>query len=233
LIGTAIASDAVNDMEATIGRMRATMNERLFNTGAPVVSLDGQEVGVVEQLSGQGADAQLIVRLADGERTLIVPYNVIDADQSTEDLVVIQGALGDLLEPRLETDEHQTESFGLAAEEAIAHVHEVDRGRLIIDKTVEMVPHRANVDVGTDRVEVERVPVNEELGTPPRIREEGDTLVVPVVEEVLVVTKRYRVIEEVRVTKHRDVRTETFEEDLKREVVRVTEQDAEGNVIDR
>jgi uncharacterized protein (TIGR02271 family) len=146
---------------------------------------------------------------------------------------VIQGAVGDVLEPRMGIDEHQTESFGLVAEEAIAHVHEVDRGRLLIDKTVEMVPHQANVDVGTDRVHVERVPVNEEVDAPPQVRQEGDTLVVPVIEEVLVVTKRYRIIEEVRVTKYRDVRTETFDEELKREVVTVTEEDAEGNVIDR
>lgn len=112
-------------------------------------------------------------------------------------------------------------------------MHEVDRGRLLIDKHVEMVPHEAAIDVGTDRVEVDRIPVNEEVDTPPQIREEGDTLIVPVVEEVLVVTKRYRILEEVRVTKYRDVRTETFHEELKREVVTVTEEDPEGNPVDR
>jgi stress response protein YsnF len=209
------------------------MDERLFNTGAQVVSLDGQDVGHVEQLAGEGSEAHLVVRLADGNRTMMVPYDVIDNEQSTEDRVVIQGAVGDLLEPRMELNEHETQSFGLVAEEAIAHVHEVDRGRLLIDKTVEMVPHQANVDVGTDRVEVERVPVNEEVDSPPQVRQDGDTLVVPVIEEVLVVTKRYRIIEEVRVTKYRDIRTETFEDELKREVVTVTEEDVEGNVIDR
>src|SRR5690606_4780036 len=150
-----------------------------------------------------------------------------------EDHVVIQGAVGDLLAPPMAVDDHERQSFGLTAEEAIAHVHEVDRGRLLIDKHVEMVPHEAAIDVGTDRVEVDRIPVNEEVDTPPQIREEGDTLIVPVVEEVLVVTKRYRILEEVRVTKYRDVRTETFHEELKREVVTVTEEDPEGNPVDR
>lgn len=213
--------------------MDKSMDERLFNPGARVVSLDGQEVGTVEHLSGVGSDAQVIVRLPDGERTMLVPYNVIDLDTSSEDHVVIQGAVGDLLESQMDLGEHEAQTFGLSAEEAIAHVHEVDRGRLLIDKTVEMVPHEANVDVGTDRVEVARVAVNEEVDTPPEVRQEGDTLVVPVVEEVLVVTKRYRIIEEVRVTKHRDITTQSFHEELKREVVTVTEEDAEGNVIDR
>ncbi len=209
------------------------MDERIYNRGARVMSLDGHDIGTVEELSGEGSDAQLVVRLVDGDRTMLVPYEVIDAGRSNEDLVVIQGAVGDLLDTQMDLGEHQTETFALSAEEAIAHVHEVDRGRVLIDKTVELVPHEAQVEVGNDRVEVERVAVNEEVDTPPETRQEGDTLVVPVVEEVLVVTKRYRIIEEVRVTKHRDITTETFHEELKREVVTVTEEDAEGNIVER
>lgn len=209
------------------------MDERLFNPGARVVSLDGQDVGTVESITGEGTDAQVIVRLTDGDRTMMVPYDVIDLDGSSEDRLVIQGAVGDLLDTRMDVGEHEKQTFALSAEEAIAHVHEVDRGRVLIDKTVEMVPHEAEVEVGTDRVEVERVAVDEEVDTPPEIRQDGDTLVVPVVEEVLVVTKRYRIVEEVRVTKHRDISTETFKEELKREVVTVTEEDIEGNVVDR
>ena len=209
------------------------MDERIFTPGARVVSLDGHDVGTVESMTGEGSDSRLVVRLVDGERTMLVPYDVIDTEGSTEDLVVIQGAVGDLLDTRMHIGEHATETFALAAEEAIAHVHEVDRGRVLIDKTVELVPHEAEVDVANDRVDVERVAVNEEVDTPPTTRQEGDTLIVPVVEEVLVVTKRYRIIEEVRVTKYRDVTTERFQEDLRREVVTVTEEDPDGNVIKR
>lgn len=209
------------------------MDERIYNPGARVVSLDGQDVGTVEDLTGAGSDAQLVVRLVDGDRTMLVPYSVIDVERSDEDLVVIQGAVGDLLDTQMDIGQHDTQTFALSAEEAIAHVHEVDRGRVLIDKTVEMVPHEAAVDVGNDRVEVERVPVDEEVDTPPATRQEGDTLIVPVVEEVLVVTKRYRIIEEVRVTKYRDITTERFQEELKREVVTVTEEDAEGNIVER
>lgn len=209
------------------------MDERIYNAGARVVSLDGQDVGTVEEMTGAGSDAQLVVRLVDGDRTMLVPYDVIDARQSDENLVVIQGAVGDLLGTQMDIDEHEKETFALSAEEAIAHVHEVDRGRVLVDKTVELVPHEAAVEVGNDRIEVERVAVDRETDTPPETRQEGSTLIVPVVEEVLVVTKRYRIIEEVRVTKIRDVTTETFHEELKREVVTVTEVDAEGNVIER
>lgn len=209
------------------------MVKQFFNEGARVISLDGEDIGTVEKMTGTGVDANLVVRLTDGSRTMMVPYSVIDEDRSTEDEAYVQGAVGNLLDEQMAIGEHKHDTLELVAEEAEAHVHEVDRGRVLIDKTVEMVPHRADVEVGTDVVDVDRVDINEEFNEPPQTRQEGDTLIVPVIEEVLVVSKRYRVIEEVRITKRRDVHTETFEENLKREVVTVTEEDVDGEIVDR
>jgi len=47
------------------------------------------------------------------------------------------------------------------------------------------------------RAEVERVPVGREVEAPPPIRQEGDTLVVPVLEERLVVVRRLVLTEEI------------------------------------
>jgi stress response protein YsnF len=51
--------------------------------------------------------------------------------------------------------------------------------------------------------------------------EDGDTLVVPVVEEVLVVEKRLRVREEIRIRRRVATRRETFETDRRKEEVAV------------
>ena len=204
-----------------------------YSRGAKVVSLDGVDVGTVEQVDDDGVH----VLLADSDKTMFVPYEVIDDEASTTERVVVQGAVSEDVEPSpmnasvTQPGDHHT--LPLIAEEAIAHVHEVDRGKLIIDKRVEMVPHEAKVDVGTDRVEIERVPINKEVETAPETRQEGDTLIVPVIEEVLVVTKRFRIIEEVHVRKVRDVETQTFQEELRREVVDIEERDAEGEIVDR
>ncbi|MCO6414862.1 YsnF/AvaK domain-containing protein [Siccirubricoccus sp. KC 17139] len=48
------------------------------------------------------------------------------------------------------------------------------------------------------RVEITRIPVNRPVPAPPPVREEGDTLVIPVLEEVLVVERRLMLREEVR-----------------------------------
>jgi hypothetical protein len=54
-----------------------------------------------------------------------------------------------------------------------------------------------------DDISVERVPVNRLIDSPPRVREEGDTTIVPVVEEVITVQKRLMLKEEVRITRKR------------------------------
>lgn len=50
-----------------------------------------------------------------------------------------------------------------------------------------------------DRVEIERTPIGKPLEHVPAVREEGDTLVIPVVEEVLVVRRCLVLKEEIRV----------------------------------
>jgi uncharacterized protein (TIGR02271 family) len=56
-----------------------------------------------------------------------------------------------------------------------------------------------------DELEVEHVPIGKMVdpGQQPAMRYEGDTLVVPVLEEVLIVEKQLRLKEEVRITRHR------------------------------
>lgn len=61
------------------------------------------------------------------------------------------------------------------------------------------------VDIPLEREEVvvERVPVGKVVDVLPRMRQEGETLIVPLVEEVLVVEKRLVLREEVRLTTRR------------------------------
>jgi uncharacterized protein (TIGR02271 family) len=71
-------------------------------------------------------------------------------------------------------------------------------------------------------VEVERVPVGRAVAEAPPVREEGDTLVIPVVEEVLVVERRLVLREEVRVRLSTERRREVSEVLLRRQDVAVT-----------
>ncbi|NTU84835.1 MAG: YsnF/AvaK domain-containing protein [Chloroflexales bacterium] len=59
--------------------------------------------------------------------------------------------------------------------------------------------------VSREDVHVERMPIGTIVDTPPTIRNEGSTLIIPVLEEVLVVEKRLRLKEEVHITWQRVV----------------------------
>jgi uncharacterized protein (TIGR02271 family) len=89
-----------------------------------------------------------------------------------------------------------------------------------------------DIPVQTEAIEVERVPVGRWLEAPAEIRHEGDTTVYPVVEEVLVVEKRLRLVEEVRVTRRRTTRQVQERVGLRREEI-VVERDAAARGADR
>ena len=82
----------------------------------------------------------------------------------------------------------------------------VDTGRGVrIHKTVAEHPCHIDERLLRDEVEVSHVPVDRivPLDAAPATRYEGDTLVVPILEEVLVVERRVRIKEEVRITRTR------------------------------
>ena len=66
-----------------------------------------------------------------------------------------------------------------------------------------VLEHEEEIDMPllSEHVQVRRVLLDRDVEGPLPIRKEGDTIVIPVVEEVLIVSRRYRLKEEVYVTK--------------------------------
>lgn len=89
------------------------------------------------------------------------------------------------------------------------HREPVDTGRTLrLRKQVEEVQSDVRVPVATEVVDVQRVPVGRVVDEPPAVRHEGDVIVVPVVEERLVTRKELVLVEEIRLTRRREM-TET------------------------
>ncbi|HET8524313.1 MAG TPA: YsnF/AvaK domain-containing protein [Thermomicrobiales bacterium] len=122
----------------------------------------------------------------------------------------------DFLEPQIAGD-HVTLRLH---EEVLEPVRrEVERGVVRIHKRVETAPSTINVEAAHEEVQIERVPVNRPVDSAPEPRQEGDTLIIPVVEEVLVVEKRLVVKEEVRVTRRRVTEEVPITDTVRREVI--------------
>ena len=82
--------------------------------------------------------------------------------------------------------------------------HTVDTGRGVrIHKSVSEQRHTIEEELLRDAVAVRRVAVDRIVppSQAPVTRQEGDTLIVPVLEEVLVVEKRLRIREEIHITR--------------------------------
>lgn len=107
----------------------------------------------------------------------------------------------------------------------------VVRGRVRLHKTVQMETVTVDEPGYVERVEVRRVEVNQPVESAPGIRYEGDTMIIPVVQEVIVVEKRLIVREEIYVTKQQVATRQPTQIDLRRESVSVERFDAEGTRV--
>lgn len=87
-------------------------------------------------------------------------------------------------------------------EEAHIAAQAIERGRVRITKRVHTQEETVDTPLRQERVQVERVSVEQIVESPVTMHYDGDTLVIPVMEEVLVVEKRLLLKEEVRVTKY-------------------------------
>ena len=94
-------------------------------------------------------------------------------------------------------------------------------GTVTVETVVRHDTQPVEAALDSETVEVVRVPVDRFVDGPVPDRHEGDTLVVSVLEEVLVVEKRLRVVEEIHLTRRRASRTVRDEVPVRREEARV------------
>jgi stress response protein YsnF len=87
------------------------------------------------------------------------------------------------------------------------HVHEEEQ---VVDEPIEAV-----------EIDVERVKLDRWVDNPVPVRQEGDTTIYPVLEEVAVVETRLKLVEEVRVTRRHVARRATDRIPVRREEIKV------------
>jgi uncharacterized protein (TIGR02271 family) len=89
-------------------------------------------------------------------------------------------------------------------EELRVHTRRVETDAGVrISKTVDEREQTVDVPLVKELVDVERIAVNRPVDAPPSVRHEGDTTIIPIVEEVLFVEKRLVLKEEIRVTRRK------------------------------
>lgn len=196
-----------------------------------IVVQDAAGHSAAAELVERAGDGTLTLRMADG-RVLLVPPEAIEAHEGPVLRLASRFAALEPPEPSGggPTDgELEDRTIPVIEERPIVETHAFPTGTVHVhthtterEELVEEVLTRETVDV-------ERVPINSIVDAPSPAREEGDTLIVPLYEEVLVVEKRLLLREEVRLTKRREERRERQRIRLKSEEAEIQRTDPKNN----
>ena len=110
-------------------------------------------------------------------------------------------------------------SFNVMEEQAHINKEVVENAKVRIVKKVHEEEATVDVSARNEAVKVERFPMDKYVDAAPVIRYEGNTMIVPVVQEVVVVQKRLLLVEEVHITKGVAIEKEEKTMPLRREEI--------------
>jgi uncharacterized protein (TIGR02271 family) len=235
--------------EGNLSRLRELHDYRVADDdpdprGWSVRTTAGNHIGEVEDLVVDTSRMKVEyfdLRLTDtslvGADTVVVPADAVQLDPSGREAVLRdvdalrnQGvATSSITAERVQSstgvagaaprDTENTQRLTRAEEELRIGKREVERGEVVVNKSVETEQVSTPVQRRVERVRVERRPVEGAAGAAPTITE-GE-IRVPIVEEEVIVEKRPVVKEEIVVSREVTTETENVTADLRKERVHV------------
>lgn len=106
----------------------------------------------------------------------------------------------------------------------------IETGKIIVSKKVFEEEKAIDVSLIHEEHDIERIPVNQYVETAPEVRYEGDTMIIPVLKEEVVIQKRLFLTEELRITKRKVETSAPQQVSLRREEVTVERIDSSGRI---
>ncbi len=203
-----------------------------FVPGATVSTREGR-LGILKEVitNSQNGDLMyLLVQSAAGNDTLSIPAGLIEQGSGPNN-IFLRGTANEIYQQNfppgafppdalqfLQND--QEARIPLHEERIKVGVRPVELGEFRVNKTVENIPETIHVPVVHDEIDIQRVPINQPLEQPLEPRYEGETLIIPVMEEVIVVQKRLILVEEIRITKRPITVDQEVKDFRRREVIK-------------
>lgn len=184
----------------------------------------------------EGSESRLVlVRFDDGSQVFANAGSFVERDERT---FVFPGSFADLMTQHRATA-YGSSAFGQNAQVVIPLLEEELRiarkkvltGGVRVHKTVSERTETINEPTLREQLEVQRVAVNQVVESAPPVRYEGDTMIVPLVEEVLVVEKRLVLREEIRILKRRDTVQNPQQIVVRREEATLEQIKPDGGVV--
>jgi uncharacterized protein (TIGR02271 family) len=182
-----------------------------------IIGPDHRDYGPIERYDDQAVYVQ-------GKRIPLGAIEHLEQDRAYVSTAALQQFAGSSLADEGLADEGLAET-GRVAETRIPIVEErlevgtreVELGEVRVHKTVEEREEVQRGPLNREEVQVERVRVNRPVSAPEERRQEGDWLIIPIMEEVLVVQKQLMVTEEIRIRKQLVTEEREIRETVRRE----------------
>jgi uncharacterized protein (TIGR02271 family) len=200
-----------------------------MNPPATVTVTDPQGVhGTIDTAAWplDGSRAEVLVSLESGQQVL-VPLQMLIREEEGRYAVPI--ALAEL-ERRTGADPREPPLvLPVLAEALDVQKRRVETGRVRIHKTVQTREVLVDEPLLREEVAIERVSINRVVEGPIPVRYEGDTMIISLLEEVLVVETRLLLTEELRITTRRTETHTPARVTLRHEDVTIERVDRERN----
>jgi uncharacterized protein (TIGR02271 family) len=176
-----------------------------------VTDVDGLTGTVAADLLEDNVE-DIVVRLDDGREVFLpatvlnrqengtyrLPFSLRDTDEEYSPEVAARPTVRVASPP-----DEEVVRIPVIQEEISVSKRPVEKGRVRIVKTVQENEEVVDVPLLEEEVEVNHVPVNRMVDQTEAVRHDGDTMIVPIYEEVLVVRKRLMLKEELHITRRR------------------------------
>jgi uncharacterized protein (TIGR02271 family) len=205
------------------------MDQSGFRPGSRVLCSDGY-LGVLMGVEGDPEARLLAVQPDDYEQQLLrvpatyvsgVSEDAVSLNMSCSDAHRLAGHPGAV---QAAAGDQGAIRVPLVEEQLVAETNWRQAGVVEIARNVRTEVQELDVPVRYEQALVQRVPVNRVLedGETAQAREEGDTLIVPIVHEEIVVLKRRVLVEELHVTKQVETRTQHIAEEVRRDDISIS-----------
>ena len=193
----------------------------LVNAAERVQTSDSSGLSVrawLKPANGDESASQTTLQLTDGTQFTVPRDLLVPAGEGRYTLSV---SLREYVRKTPEGAGDAETVVSLAEETLQVGKRSVERGRVRLHKTVTERLETAELTLTREEVEVERVTINRPVEAAEPVRYEGDVMVIPRYEEVLVVSKQLMLVEELRVRTLRSERREPQQVTLRREELSV------------
>ena len=183
-----------------------------------VVFADGSRGMILSGLAPSDPDAMVAILLDSGQR-LFVPLDALAAQEEGGHRVAAHPSR---YADEAERDQAETTVIPLVEETLNVTTRLVDTARVRLTKGITERQETVDEPLTRTEVDVRHVEIGQFVDAAPAVRHEGDVMIIPVLEEVLVVEKRLRLKEEIHVTQRQTqyrapqtvtLRTETISEE--------------------